>query len=200
MSLIRRRHKGPNCVFLDGVNDFIFVSLDWNYTGPVTVEYSTLVKTADVKESTIIQFGQSASTTNRFLVHSPFSDKNLYFDYGNSDTGRISTSFSPFLDSWADIKLYSGGLNGDKKEIIINGAVANSAAGAYAPESALSGLEIGRYSTGGGGKLFTGAVRDLKIWQGNLLVLDMPLRVNFRDYTGNNYTITPHGDPKFKNL
>jgi hypothetical protein len=202
MSVVRRRdYKNTNCLYLDGVDSYVSSPIPWNYTGPVTVEYSILVNSADVKESTIIQFAKEISTSNRFLVHSPFSDSNLYFDYGNSSDGRISTDLTTYLGSWASVKLYSGGANGDKREITLNNTVVNTLTGSNAPSTSLDGLEIGAYRGNTvGTHYFKGAVRDLKIWQGATLVLDMPLRSNYSDYSGNNYDGTPFGGAKFIKL
>lgn len=132
-------------------------SFRWN-GGAVTVEYWTFVPRAGLRATTTFMVGASDNTGNRFQAHAPWDDGNLYWDYGNSGTGRISTSFGPYFDRWVHLAFVSDGTG--FKAIYINGALAASGNEAAAP-SGLRDLTIGAMRD----RLwFRGSVDEFRIW------------------------------------
>lgn len=78
-----------------------------------------------------VLFGYDNGAGNRILVHGPWSDGTMYFDYGNVTTGRLSVSgqtWSPRLDHMIFIAGSSKG-----REIWRNGAKIGGNTGITAP-------------------------------------------------------------------
>lgn len=150
---------GGSALVFDGKNQRATdPTLVWN-GGPVTVEYWTFVKRSTLKPSTTFMVGENDNGGNRFQVHAPWEDGNLYWDYGNiGDKGRISTSFSRFFDQWVHLAFVSDGAS--FKGIYINGELVASGTEASAPIG-LTKLTIGGMV---GDNAFNGAVDEFRIW------------------------------------
>jgi hypothetical protein len=117
----------------------------WAAGGPVTVAFWNNVTTAQVQNSSAFTVG-NLNNENRFHVHAPWSDKNIYWDYGNlGANGRISTNYTAFLDKWTHVALVSEGTGGAFKAIYLDGTLAASATSSNGPTAALSGLFIGSW-------------------------------------------------------
>lgn len=95
-----------------------------------------------LRDSTL--FGYQASATDRVLCHAPFTDGNLYFDYGNatSGSGRISATYAKST-SWEVVVLVAGPTRG--REIWRNGVLlaSNTSATASRPSNTTGGFRIG---------------------------------------------------------
>jgi hypothetical protein len=128
--------------------------------GPVTVEFWQLVRSSDVRNSTAFMIGESDNTRNRFQAHAPWSDRRLYWDYGNvDDRGRISIDYSRWLDRWAHVALVSNGV--DFKAVYIDGELIASDNTASAP-TLLRRLTLG----GMVGSLYhAGLVDEVRLWK-----------------------------------
>jgi hypothetical protein len=117
----------------------------WPVGGAVTIAYWNHVATAQVQNSSAFTVG-NMDNENRFHVHGPWGDKVLYWDYGNiNTTGRISTSYTAYLDKWTHVALVSEGSGGAFKAIYLDGVLKASATSSNGPTAALSGLFIGSW-------------------------------------------------------
>src|ERR1041385_771429 len=64
----------------------------------ITVSYWEYQGTANVQNSSAFNI----AGPSRIQAHSPWSDRNLYWDYGD---GRVSTDFTSYLDAWTHVTL-----------------------------------------------------------------------------------------------
>jgi len=112
----------------------------WN-GGPVTVEFWTYVPSDKLPNASSFSVGDPDVTRNRFQAHVPWSDKNLYWDYGNLDTnGRLVAYFGNYLDKWTHVALVSNGTN--FSAIYLDGEMVLSSTKASSP-TALKKLTLG---------------------------------------------------------
>lgn len=188
MSVIRLRdyQASRKCARFD--LGFIDIpTLPWDYYGEVTIEYEKFLLSSEVKRSALFQFAESNALDNRIIVHSTWSDNNLYWDFGNNTSGRVNDDYSPYMGRWAKIKLFSSGNLNTKMEIYVDDSRIQSKAGSSAPTTALNGLQIGRFWDGSVADLWQGWLTNVKIYQASTLILDMPLKEDYNDYSGNGY-------------
>ena len=75
---------------------------------PVTVEFWAYVSSADVGNRSAFTIG-NLDAPNRVQAHVPWSDGNLYWDYGTYSAGRVSTSYASYLNKWTYVTLVSDG-------------------------------------------------------------------------------------------
>lgn len=133
----------------------------WPQGGPVTVSYWSYVTTAQVRNSSAFRVG-GLDQPNRFHAHAPWGDSNLYWDYGDAATpGRVSTSYTAYLNKWTHIALVSEGNNGTFKAIYLDGMLRNSATVSDGPDTALTGIVLGRWDTT---LYFQGLIDDFRIY------------------------------------
>ena len=90
-------------------------------------------------------FGYQVSINDRILCHAPFTDGNIYFDYGNVTSGRIS---APFVKTTKpEILVFVAGPN-KGREIWRDGVkIASNIALNFSPVIAASPFYIGSYDT-----------------------------------------------------
>jgi hypothetical protein len=124
-----------------------------------TVEFWNYVSTAGVRSSSAFSVGATDDVADRFQSHAPWSDKNIYWDFGDiGTTGRISTNYAPYLDKWTHVALVSNGT--DFKAIYLDGKEVASATTADTAS--------GRSSLTIGGVLSTwfhpGTMSEFRIW------------------------------------
>lgn len=152
----------------DGTNDYVDVSGFSSTGGPITVSFWNYVSSADVRASSAFSVGDNGPGTNRLQAHAPWSDQNLYWDYGNiSGNGRISTSYASYLNKWTFVTLVSAGVSGNFKAIYLDGvlvASSNSSDGASRTD-----LNIGRFF--GGNVYEKGRIDEFRIYN---VVLTQP--------------------------
>lgn len=112
----------------------------WN-GGPVTVEFWINVPSEKLPSASAFSIGDPDVNRNRFQAHVPWSDKNLYWDYGNLDSnGRLVAYFGNHLDKWTHVALVSNGTN--LAAIYLDGEMVLSSTKASSP-SALRKLSVG---------------------------------------------------------
>jgi hypothetical protein len=126
----------------NGINQTAEASaFSWTGTSPVTVSFWNYVASSDVQVSFAFTVGNTSAGNNaRFCASVPWSDSNLYWDYGwgsNGNTGRVATSYASYLDAWTDVTLVSTGSGGTFQAIYLNGQLAASTA------TSLSSVEVG---------------------------------------------------------
>lgn len=133
--------------------------ITWN-GGPVTVEFWQYVRSSEVRNSTAFMIGENDNTRNRFQTHAPWSDRRLYWDYGNvDDKGRLSVDYGPRLDKWTHVALVSNGV--DFKAIYFDGELVASENVASAP-TGLKRLTLG----GMVNSLFhAGTIDEVRLWK-----------------------------------
>jgi hypothetical protein len=125
----------------------------------VTVEFWNYVDSATVRNASAFSVGTGDDQANRFQSHAPWSDKALYWDFGNiGTTGRISTSYAPYLNRWTHVALVSNGI--DFKAIYIDGEpIATSATASSVHD--LMKLVIGGIP---GSWYHPGAIDEFRVW------------------------------------
>jgi len=153
----------------DGVDDFVGAStFSWPSGGPVTVSFWNKVSSTDLSSPLGSAFGSSrgsAAQDNRFQVHAPYSDGLLYWDYGDIlGAGRISVSYSNYLNKWTHVVLVSQGNGGNFKAIYLDGTLVATDSTSDGPDIALTGMDIGRWNDGGSVTYHKGSVDDLRIY------------------------------------
>lgn len=127
--------------------------------GPVTVEFWIKVPKAALPNATAFAVGDPDDSHNRFQTHCPWSDGNLYWDYGDLDSnGRLVTSFAPYLDRWTHVALVSNGQT--FSGIYLNGVLVKSSAKASAPRNRTKiflGMNVAQWPS-------NGIMDDVRIW------------------------------------
>lgn len=116
----------------------------WPTGGPVTVAFWNNVASAQVRASSAFNVGNT-DTPNRFHVHAPWSDSNIYWDYGDLGNGRISAGYAAYLNKWTHVALVSAGNGGTFKAIYLDGVAVASGAVSDGPDIAMTGVNIGRW-------------------------------------------------------
>ena len=126
-------------------DSWILTALSWD-GGPVTFEFWNYVAQAETQQSNVF-----AASVDRMNSHSPWSDNNVYFDYGAGCCSyRISTSYSSYYDDWTYVTYTSEATTSvNKMEIFFNGisATSNNNGGEV---SGISSFRIGSNSAGSG--------------------------------------------------
>jgi hypothetical protein len=77
---------------------------------------------------------------SRFSAHAPWSDKVLFWDYGPTPNGRISTDYTNYLNKWTHVALVSNGSS--FKAIYLDGKLITSGVASGGSATALTGLRI----------------------------------------------------------
>jgi len=156
----------PRAAVFDGNNDsidntnFVWPANDADAIGgPVTVAFWNYVASADVQASSA--FSIDSNGTHRFQAHAPWSDSNIYWDYGDAGgPGRVVASYTPYLNRWTHVVLTSQGNGGSRKEIFINGVSVASSGSSDGPDIVLNGISVGRF----GGIYHQGNIDDFRIY------------------------------------
>lgn len=126
----------------DGTNDWCRYVATWGAdTTDISVLYWQHLATADVGADGV--FGsEGASASNDNIRGLAWSDTNLYFDYGNTSTGRESASYTSYLDKWSHVACVSEGAGGSFKGIYFDGSVAASDTGSSDGPSGITGKDF----------------------------------------------------------
>jgi hypothetical protein len=151
----------PNCVDFNGTSAYVNNgTFSWPTGGPITIAFWSFVPSPD-QNSVAFTVG-NLDQPNRCQAHAPWSDGNLYWDYGDiNNNGRISTSYVAKMDKWTHVVLVSAGVGGAFRGIYLDGALANSATTSNGPTVALTGVRIGHGNAGGYHK---GRIDDFRIY------------------------------------
>lgn len=138
--------------------------LDQNFVLPAgqDITISIWIR-CDVSDQTgaIFTFGNLNSAGDRVETQ-PYNDANLYWDYGDFGTDRISTSYTAIVGKWTHLVLI-GGKN--FRSILFNNIVQNSNnTGATGP-NAQTGLWVGAWPVATGGNSYLrGAIDNFSVW------------------------------------
>lgn len=142
-------YSGAADLYLDGSNG-TYVTLPSSLSIPVntqiSVELWAYIKSSDIGSRVAFTIG-GMDSPNRFMASIPWSDGNVYWDYGNwTTTGRQSYAGTAYRDKWSHIVLVSKGSGGNYKAIYIDGQVVASSNASDGPAQALSGGYIGQFA------------------------------------------------------
>jgi Concanavalin A-like lectin/glucanases superfamily len=130
----------------DGSNDLVDApSFSWPSGGPITVAFWSLVGTGEVTASSVFTIGNLDWPDNRVQAHVPWTDRILYWDYGNSGNGRIITWYETYLDKWTHVALVSEGNGGTLKAIYLNGVQVAVQPMSDGPDTPLTGFTLGTW-------------------------------------------------------
>ena len=145
--------------------------------GPITIEYWSKVKTSELTQGSAFAIGKIG---NYIQSHTPWEDKNLYWDYGNvSGNGRIKVDYAPYLDKWTHVALVSEGKNGIFKAIYLDGKLVASANISDGNTSPITGLDFGVLRNGQSLSYpFKGNIRDFRVWNKVRTAEDITLNMN----------------------
>ena len=91
-----------NSIQLTPTRDLIFPG------GAATI--AVLRRKTDTTARVATVFGNNAA--NRILLHAPYSDGNVYWDFGNDTTGRLSVAFGAITTDWEAIVVVAGPTKG----------------------------------------------------------------------------------------
>lgn len=152
----------PNCISFNGTSAYVDNgTFPWPTGGPITIAFWSFALSA-AQNSVAFTVGNQ-NVPNRCQAHAPWSDGNIYWDYGTATTGsgRVSTSYAGKLDKWTHVVLVSAGTGGTFQGIYLDGTLANSVATSGGPTAALTGVRIGHGSAGGYHK---GRIDDFRIY------------------------------------
>jgi hypothetical protein len=96
--------------------------------------------------SSAFSIGQAVDP-NRLQAHSPWSDGNIYWDYGDSGAGgRVSVSYSSQISKWSYVSLEFDAAT-TAHTIYLDGSSAVSSNSSSAPSSTETGIDIGVYGS-----------------------------------------------------
>ena len=152
----------PTSMQFNGTSAFVEVTtFSWPTGGPISIAFWNRVTTAQVQNSSAFTIGNT-EVPSRCHTHAPYSDKRIYWDYGALAAGRVDADYTSYLDKWTHVVLVSAGNGGNFKAIYLDGVEVASAATSDGPDVALSGLEIGAWSTGAG--FHPGLIDDFRIY------------------------------------
>lgn len=147
----------------------------WKSSGHVSISFWNYVATAT--ESSAL----GGQNTERMQCHAPWSDNNIYWDYGNLGSGRVSTSYTSYLGKWTHICLVSTGTDATFQAIYLDGKAAVSQAYSAGPPSDAITFNIGSYI----GYYHTGNIDDVRVYnrilsQDEILTLSLERGISFK--------------------
>lgn len=154
---------GPRLRF-DGTDDYVAIP---THTWPTSVAVATIIVIVNTPGGTagsVFSFGDEVDNANRVQAHIPWSDNNIYWDYGNVTAGRLSASFTAYLNKTTHVALVSAGATGAYQAVYINGVLVSSKAESAAPSTALTGGYIGRLLTNSTPYYATGSIDGLWVY------------------------------------
>jgi hypothetical protein len=158
----------------DGTDDYVSVSdFSWEASSPITVVTSILVLTGEVQGGSGFGVGTNGTDGTKFQAHLPWSDSNVYWDYGRTELA--GTSFTSHLDKWTNVTLTADATGA--QQVWFDGIVAQTISSSAAP-SAVSDLSIGRANIGSD-FFFQGRIRHFRIYDRALTPNEIMLSVMF---------------------
>jgi len=110
-------------------------------SSPITVSFWAYVTTGELGSYSAFNIG-TGYVANRIQAHAPFSDSNVYWDYGDptDGSGRISTSYASYENVWSYVTLTA---SASGHAIYFDGSLAKSNISSVLPNGSESGLDIG---------------------------------------------------------
>ncbi|HEV3026007.1 MAG TPA: LamG domain-containing protein, partial [Planctomycetota bacterium] len=163
----------PTSMTFNGSNSSVSIpSFTFDGTGPVTIAFWNFVATANVQNSSAFSIGNQ-DAPNRCQAHAPWSDKWIYWDYGNYNTnsGRVSANYTTYLDKWTHVALVSTGSGGAFQGIYLDGVLAVSSTTPVGPTVTFTGATLGAWT--GAGLYHKGGIDDFRIYNRVLSAQDI---------------------------
>lgn len=154
--------RGPVIDF-DGSNQYIYdanATFPSLTTGGITIEMWVYRPTSSA-DGIALEIGETGTNGDRIIAHVPWGDNNLYWDYGSSSAGRISTSYLSYRNKWTHVALTAGGSATAFKAIYLDGELITSATQSAAPTS-VTGLRIANGT--GSNQEYIGKIADVRIY------------------------------------
>ena len=148
-----------NALYFDGTKAAVAID-SFAFDGrAVTIEFWNYIDSATLKNGSAFALGAADNVSNRMQAHVPWSDKRVYWDYGNiNTTGRLSAPYDLYMNKWTHVALVSNGI--DAKQIYLDGyLVANSGSAGFPHD--LSKLTIGGMP---GASYHLGTIDEFRIW------------------------------------
>lgn len=108
----------------------------------ITVSYWENQAAGNVQASGLWRFTTINGAT-RVQANSPWVDSVVYWDFGNTGGGRLSASYTSYVDKWTYVTLTGKGDNTAQK-IYLDGAQVATQVNTGAPTGTYSSLEIGK--------------------------------------------------------
>jgi RHS repeat-associated protein len=122
-------------------------SLSINAGSSITISYWNYVASNNVQNASTFTIGAS-DNPNRIQAHDPWSDSNLYWDYGSwSGGGRVNTNYSSYLGSWT-YTAFEYDSSSNTHSVYLNGSLAASSVNSNVPTATQTGIDIGAWPTG----------------------------------------------------
>jgi hypothetical protein len=156
--------KVDGAINFDGFDDNT-VTTGVSSPASITAQWWNFVASGDQKESAAFFYGANmASTTDRASAHTPWSDSNLYWDFGNATNtqGRTTTSYAAYLSAWTHIALVFDDAT-DFHAIYLNGALIQSHTHSSSSTAGKTPLSIGNSWDGISAKYIKGKVDEFRI-------------------------------------
>jgi hypothetical protein len=143
-------HDPDTAAWFDGGSGQVSLpnSLTLPLNSQVTVEFWAYISSSDVGNYSAFTIG-GLGDPNRAQAHVPWSDGVLYWDYGSTATGRISTSYTSYMNKWTHVALVSEGRGGHFQGIYLNGQLVASQPSSDGPTQAVSGGSIAAWPSCG---------------------------------------------------
>jgi Concanavalin A-like lectin/glucanases superfamily/Domain of unknown function (DUF2341) len=111
----------------------------------ITISFWNNVATANLQPASAFSLGNSENP-NRIHAHAPWSDKRLYWDYGDYfNGGRISTDYTSYLDGWTYVTL-TFNASDNSHRIYLNGTQSASSVNSNVPVNTQTGISIGAWT------------------------------------------------------
>lgn len=152
---------GPHLV-MPGSNAHYLIVDKFRWSANVAGSFSVWFHATTGQNQALYGTSQTGAT-DPFRLLGPWSDNNLYWDYGDSvGAGRLVAAFPTTLyNTWVHVVGVSAGVNGNFKALYINGVLAASASTSGGPTIATEFLSIGAWHTNG----WTGRIANFAIWE-----------------------------------
>src|SRR6266849_5858489 len=129
----------------NGSNNYLLnSSLSISAGSSITVSFWNYVTSANVQNAFAFTIGASESP-NRISVAAPWTDNNLYWDYGTwNGGGRVTQNYSSYLGLWTYIVLEYDA-SSTTHSVYLNGSLAASNVNSNVPTAAQTGLKVGAW-------------------------------------------------------
>jgi hypothetical protein len=145
----------------------------WNATKTpkISISFWVNVRDSDVSERSLFS-AVGADAGQRIQAHVPWSNKVLYWDYGDEnqqqDKSRVSLDYTPYLNKWTHVVLTSAGGEAGGMKIYIGGILRNQTSNSQSPTGMFSSFVIGKFDYYGNPKPYSGMVDEFMIFNKTL--------------------------------
>lgn len=130
----------------NGTNQYLSnASLAITSGSSITISFWQLQTTADLQAASAFNIGNN-NTPDRIQAHAPYSDDNIYWDYGDFNVGgRVSASYASQVDKWSYVVLTFDS-SGNTHKIFLDGVQAATGSSSNAPTITNTGIQIGAWT------------------------------------------------------